>query len=258
MSTDKTIVLVTGANSGIGLETIIALSKSSPNYHLLLGARSLDKGNAALAQIQSIHNNQLLSPITPIQLDVTSLPTIESTKAYLASTFGRLDVLIQNAGVIVTHPCHTLENLRTTFETNVFGAKVVTDELTPLLQKSTNARVIYVSSEQGSITLRLDPEYPYKDVPGTEYKMSKAALNMLAACHRYDFRKWGGKVTSFNPGWCVTNLTGETGRKMRIEGGARSAEDPAKALVTILEGKRDKEAWEDSGILDLDAGVHPW
>lgn len=88
--------------------------------------------------------------------------------------------------------------------------------------------------------------------------MSKAALNMLAACDRYGFRSWGGKVTSFNPGWCVTNLTGEEGRGMRERGGARSAEDPARALVEVVNGKRDKEAWEKSGILDLDGGVRPW
>ncbi|KAK0701452.1 hypothetical protein B0T21DRAFT_455866 [Apiosordaria backusii] len=211
MTTDKTIVLITGATSGIGLETTIALSKSSPSYHLLLGARNVEKGATALAKIQSEHGSALLSPIDVIHLDVTSAPTIESTASYLDSHFGRLDVLIQNAGIIVHHPCPTLENLRQTFETNVFGAKVLTEAMVPLLKKSTNPRVIYVSSEQGSITLRLDPEYKYKNTRGTEYKMSKAALNMLAACDRYEFREWGGKVTAFNPGWCVSNLTGEGG-----------------------------------------------
>ncbi|KAK0660472.1 putative dehydrogenase [Cercophora samala] len=257
-TTDKTIVLITGANSGIGLETIVAISKSSPDYHLLLGARSLEKGSAALANIQSDHGASLLSPISVVVLDVTSLPTIEDTANYIASHFGHLDVLIQNAGVIVHRPCSTLDNLRETFETNVFGPKVLTEAMVPLLKKSSNARVIYVSSEQGSITLRLDPEYPYKHVPGTEYRMSKAALNMLAACDRYEFREWGGRATAFNPGFCVTNLTGGEGKKRRVEMGARSAEDPARALLEVLEGKRDKEAWEDSGILDLDGGVKPW
>ncbi|KAK4682654.1 hypothetical protein QC764_117970 [Podospora pseudoanserina] len=257
---DKTIILITGANSGIGLETTVALSKSSPSYHLLLGSRSFQKGQAALFKIQADHGPALLSPITPIEVDVTSTSTIEATKTYLESTFSRLDIdiLIQNAGIIVHHPCTTLENLRLTFETNVFGPRVLTETLVPLLQKSTNPRVIYVSSEQGSITLRLDPEYPWRDVPGTEYRMSKAALNMLAACDRYGFRSWGGKVTSFNPGWCVTNLTGEEGRVMRERGGARSAEDPARALVEVVNGKRDKEAREESGILYLDGGVRPW
>lgn len=88
--------------------------------------------------------------------------------------------------------------------------------------------------------------------------MSKAALNMLAACYRYEFREWGGKVTSFNPGFCVSNLTGVEGRRLRVEMGGRSAEDPARALVEVLEGRREREAWEDSGILDLDGGVRPW
>ncbi|KAK4170795.1 hypothetical protein QBC36DRAFT_341273, partial [Triangularia setosa] len=63
--------------------------------------------------------------------------------------------------------------------------------MVPLLKKSADPRVIYVSSEQGSITLRLESDYKYKDTRGTEYKMSKAALNMLAACDRYDFPEWG-------------------------------------------------------------------
>ncbi|KAK4676603.1 hypothetical protein QC764_401880 [Podospora pseudoanserina] len=257
-STDKTIVLITGANSGIGLETIVTISKFSPNYHLLLAARSLDKGNAALAKIQAEHGAALLSPVSVVTLDVTSLPTIETTASYIESTFGRLDVLIQNAGVIVYRPCSTLENLRETFETNTFGPKVLTDAMLPLLKKSRNARVIYVSSVQGSITFKLDPEYEYKHTRGIEYRMSKAALNMLAACDRYDFREWGGRVTAFNPGFCVTNLTGEEGRKQRVEAGARSAEDPARALLEVLEGKRDGDAWEENGMLDLDGGVIPW
>ncbi|KAK4191004.1 hypothetical protein QBC35DRAFT_33726 [Podospora australis] len=258
MSTDKTIVLITGANSGIGLETVLALSQSSDKYHILLGTRSLEKGETALANLASSHGKELRSHIEVLQLDVTSTDSITAATAYIEKTFGRLDVLISNAGVIVYEQVDTLINLRRTFETNVFGAMVLTESLLPLIKKSAAPRIIYVSSEQGSISLKLDPNYRWKDTKAEPYRMSKAAMNMMAACHKYDYREWGCKVCSFNPGFCVTNLTGEETKKMRVEMGARSARDPAVALVDVLEGKRDEDIMDKSGIVDLDGGVRPW
>jgi NAD(P)-dependent dehydrogenase (short-subunit alcohol dehydrogenase family) len=87
--------------------------------------------------------------------------------------------------------------------------------------------------------------------------MRKAALNMLAACHKVNFAEWGCKVCAFNPGFCVTNLTGEAGRAMRIQYGARDPRDAADALVKVVTGKRDADI-EKSGIVDLDGAVLPW
>lgn len=120
---------------------------------------------------------------------------------------------------------------------------------------------MYVSSDQGSITDRLDPSYKWYKIRGDYYRMSKAALNMLAACHKVNFEEWGCKVCAFNPGFCVTDLSGPENRAMRVQYGARDARDPAVALVKVVKGERDgdiaKQAGE-SGMIDLDGGLLPW
>lgn len=253
-----------GASSGIGLEFVIALAKASSDFNILLGSRSAEKGQQIINELlhSSSHDDSssLKSKISVIQLDVTDKQSILAAKKTVEAEYGRLDVLVNNAGIIVTRPtADTLTSLRETFETNVFGAAVVTETFEPLLKKSTlsSPRLVYVSSDQGSITHRLDPSYQWYRIRGDTYRMSKAALNMLAACHKYNFAEWGCKVCAFNPGFCVTNLTGEAGRVRRIEHGARDAQDAAYALVDVVTGKRDADI-EKSGIVDLDGGVLPW
>lgn len=192
-----------------------------------------------------------------IQIDVTDQKSIDAARKQIETQLGKLDVLINNAGILIYQPIDQLTALRETFETNLFGQVMVTEALEPLLKKSANPYIIYVSSEQGSVTSRLDPEYEYRNIRGDSYRMSKAALNMLAACHRFNFAEWGCKVLAFNPGWCVSNLTGEKGREMRLKGGARDPKEPAAALADIVLGKRDADI-EKNGMVDLDGGVLPW
>ncbi|KAF3763003.1 putative short chain dehydrogenase/reductase [Cryphonectria parasitica EP155] len=260
MAPDKKIVLITGANSGIGLETVVCLSQASPDYHIILCARTVDKGNKALQEVKASHGDSLKSPISVLQLDVTDAQSIEAAKEHIEKEFGRLDVLVNNAAILIIpsqQPMAKIELLRTTFETNVFGPWLLTDALEPLLQKSANPLVINVSSDQGSITRKLDPTNPGAAIPGEHYRASKSALNMLAACQRYSYKEWGCKVCAFNPGFCVTNLTGEKGRQTRIEHGARPARDAAEALVDVIAGKRDADL-EKNGMVDLDGGILPW
>lgn len=150
-----------------------------------------------------------------------------------------------------------VRGLRQTFEVNLYGQVAVTEAFEPLLRKSKKPYLIYVSSEQGSITQRLNPDYPHSKVRGDHYRVSKAALNMYVACARYNYAEWGCAVVAFNPGWCITNLTGEDGRKVRAELGARDPRDPALAIVDIVEGKRDEDM-KKNGMLDVDGGMVPW
>lgn len=214
-----------------------------------------------LDTLHSTHGTSLKSPISLVQIDVTDLASISAAKSHVEKQFGRLDVLINNAGIIVTRKIDTLSNLRETFETNTFGPALVTEAFEPLLKQSTSPRIIYVSSDQGSIQQRLDPNYKWFKITGDYYRMSKAALNMLAACHKVNFAPWKCKVCAFNPGFCVTDLTGPEGRVMRVQYGARDARDPALALVKVVKGERDGDVdkmAESSGMLDLDGGMLPW
>ncbi|KAI0439719.1 putative short chain dehydrogenase/reductase [Xylaria telfairii] len=257
MASDKTVVLITGANSGIGLETVKALATTSSDFHVLLGCRSVEKGRYALDEMRTALGDEMKSAVSVIQIDVCNQSLIVAAKEQIERQFGKLDVLINNAGIVVYQQVDTMTSLRQSFETNVFGPMIVTETLEGLLRKSAKPYVIYVSSEQGSVTQRLDPEYEFRHIRGDHYRMSKAALNMLAGCHRYNFTDWGCKVLAFNPGWCVSNLTGEKGREMRIKGGARDPKDPAIALVGVVLGKRDADI-EMNGMVDLDGGVLPW
>lgn len=192
-----------------------------------------------------------------VQIDVTDAKSIQAVKEHIETKFGKLDVLINNAGIIFYQEADLLTNLRCTFECNVFGTMLLTETLEPLVKKAPNPYIVYVSSGQGSITRRLDPTAAHRHVRGDTYRMSKSAMNMLAACHRYNFAEWGCKVLAFNPGFCVSNLTGEEGREMRIRLGARDPKDPAVALVDVVLGKRDDDI-EKNGMVDLDGGVLPW
>ncbi|KAG0645447.1 Short-chain dehydrogenase reductase tropE [Hyphodiscus hymeniophilus] len=200
MSANKSIVLITGGNSGIGFNTAQALSKS-PNYHVIIGCRSAEKGQKALSDLQS---SSPVSPLSMVQLDVTDTASITAAAAKIKEEFGRLDVLINNAGIISRSP-NLLEQLRATFETNTFGPAVVTEAFRPLLEKSGNARLIYVSSGLGSIAWRADPGNMYYKLPAAPYRMSKAALDMLTVCHYAELKDKGVKVWAFDPGTYTTN-----------------------------------------------------
>jgi NAD(P)-dependent dehydrogenase (short-subunit alcohol dehydrogenase family) len=236
---------------------VIALAQASADYHVILGSRSVAKGQKALGEQQAKHADSLRGSISVVQMDVTDRASIAAAKESVSSSFGRLDVLVNNAGIIVTRPDDTLTILRELFETNTFGPAIVTETFEPLLRASSRPRLAYVTSGLGSITNRLDPTQPFHDLRGDWYRMSKAALNMLAACHRHNLADFGCKVVVFDPGYCVTNLTGEEGRKMRVKMGARDARDAALALADIVLGRKDAEA-DKSGILDVDGNLLPW
>ncbi|KAF4625255.1 hypothetical protein G7Y89_g12915 [Cudoniella acicularis] len=252
MSASKTIVLITGANGGIGYLTAQALITSSPNYHVIIGSRSLTKGETAVTELQKTSPK---STVSVIQLDVTDEQSIANAAAQVEKEHGRLDVLINNAGII-SHAQKLIDSLRETFETNTFGAAVTTEIFAPLLLKSKSPKLIYVTSELGSLAMRADSTNTHYNLPATAYRMSKAAMNMLMLC---DVQKYGGKglkAWAFNPEYVVTNLsgTGEKGREERIKNGAGDAAESARGIREIVEGKRDG----DAGKFIFKDGVHEW
>jgi NAD(P)-dependent dehydrogenase (short-subunit alcohol dehydrogenase family) len=251
MAAEKTIVLITGANSGIGFDSSALIAASSPKYHVILCSRSTEKGEKALAELRAREETQ--GTLSLVRLDVTNEDSIAAAVKEVSSSFGRLDILVNNAGMVSFTPALTAQ-LRETLETNTIGAAAVTDAFLPLLKQSPDPRLIYVSSGLGSIALRLDASYPYSALPATTYRVSKAALNMLAACHAMEFKEWGCKVWAFDPGFVITNLTGEADRGRRRKQGAESSEVSARALLRIVVGERDGEV----GRHVHKDGVHPW
>lgn len=125
--------------------------------------------------MQETYSSSLKASISVLQIDVTDEKSIQAAKDEIETQFAKLDVLINNAGIIVYEPMDTLSALRQTFEANVFGQVIVTEAVEPLLKKSLKPYLIYVSSGQGSVTTRLDPNNEHRHIRGDPYRMSKSA-----------------------------------------------------------------------------------
>jgi NAD(P)-dependent dehydrogenase (short-subunit alcohol dehydrogenase family) len=233
MSTPK-LVLVTGGNNGIGLATCQIFS-AQPGYHCIMASRSLSKGQESLLSIQTSNPR---ASISLVQLDVTSDVSIAAAVKEVESQHGKLDILINNAGICPTDFSRQL--LRECIETNAISPAMVTQAFAPLLLKSSSPRIIYVSSVLGSISLRGEPEGKAYNEDYKVYRISKAALNMLVACDAWEYRG-RVKVFAYCPGYVVTDLAGQREIKEKM-GIAGSAEGSARGLLAIGGGERDEES----------------
>lgn len=233
MSSSETTVLVTGGNNGIGLATC-QLFAAQPSYHCIMASRSLEKGQKALLSVQS---SNPASTISLVQLDITSDASIASAVKEVEARFDHLDILINNAGVCPMD--FSRSTLRDCLETNAISPAMVTQAFAPLLLRSSAARVVYVSSVLGSITVRGQPDNMAYGEAYKVYRTSKAALNMLAACDawEYDGRI---KVFAYCPGYVISDLAGQREEKEKA-GFAKSPDGSARGLLLIAEGKRDAE-----------------
>ncbi|GKT60996.1 short-chain dehydrogenase [Colletotrichum tofieldiae] len=147
--------------------------------------------------------------VEPLVLDITSDNSIKSAVDIVQAKFGHLDVLINNAAILLGRPEDSIrQRLTTVFDTNVFGTIAVTEAFIPLLRNSTKVkRIVFVSSGLGSLAIRADLSLQAKDY--IEYGSSKAALNhaalTLATRHREN-DSW--KFNICCPGHCATSMTG--------------------------------------------------
>ncbi|KAL1800101.1 hypothetical protein ACET3X_000443 [Alternaria dauci] len=250
---EKEVALITGATNGIGLDTAIYIASASPNYHVIIGARNLSKGEAVLKELQAKPGIQ--GTLSVVQLDANDDASIEAAAEKVEQDFGRLDVLVNNAGVCPERE-ETWTNrqlMRTIFETNVFGATLITQAFLPLMKRSSNPRIINVTSSLGSISSISDHSGPYSGVKCPGYRMSKAALNMLTAYQYYQLKPDGFKVWTYCPGFVVTDLGGD--REQRMEHGIESSETSAKGLLEIVQGERDADV---GGFITKYGQKHDW
>jgi NAD(P)-dependent dehydrogenase (short-subunit alcohol dehydrogenase family) len=203
-----------------------------------MGVRNITKGEKCLQELQQ---RDLKGTLSLLELDVTSDESIEAAVKKLEVDFGRIDILINNAGIAHKRPFPTRADLRAIFETNVFGPTMLSYALVSLLKASRAPKIINVTSELGSISERSDPSGKSYHVPSNDYRMSKAAFNMLTAIQNKEFKEFGCKVWAFCPGFVVTNLTGEDDRQWRTDMGGETSETSAQGILEIVEGKRDAE-----------------
>ena len=214
---DKKIVLITGANKGIGKE--IARQFGTAGMTVLIGARDPERGEAAARELTAGGADARF-----IAVDVTAPDGLAAAAAQVERDFGRLDVLVNNAGIALEGPADglTLDLLRQTYETNVFGVYSVTEAFLPLLRKSGAGRIVNMSSELGSLTSNSDPDWGFAAVKPLAYNSSKAALNMMTVIWADQLKDTPIKVNSANPGYVATDLNGHSGPRT-VEQGATVA-----------------------------------
>ena len=213
--------LITGANKGIGFET--ARQLLSHGYYVYLGSRTLENGQVAVAKLSA----EGLDKVEAIILDVTNDQSVMEARAEVGSKTELLDVLINNAGINGGFPQSSLEatvdQFKTVFDTNLYGVVRVTQAFIDLLKKSTEPRIVNVSSSGCSLTLHNDPTWKYYSHKAALYPSSKAALNMYTIDLAYRLKDSAFKVNAVCPGFVATDFNGHRGTGTVQEGGSRIA-----------------------------------
>jgi len=214
------IALITGGNKGIGFETARQLAQK--DIHVIVAARDRAKGEDAAKKLQAegLAAEALL-------LDVTHAASIEAAVKDVAHKHGHLDILINNAGVMLDKPelkasGQPMETWRQTFETNVFGLIAVTQGFLPLLRKSTAGRIVNLSSILGSMTYHSTPGSPIYGYAVTSYNVSKSAVNAWTAQLAYELKDSMVKVNAAHPGHVKTDMGGDAA-PMEITDGAKTS-----------------------------------
>ena len=218
------IALITGANKGIGLETARQLARDH-GFTVLIGARDETRGQDAAKLLQSEGLDARF-----ILIDPTDVAAIERARAQVEEKFGHLDVLINNAGMMVpddlaapaTVPTSALHQ---TFDLNVFGTHEVTRAFWPLLEKSPAARLVNVSSAVGSLSLQTEFDGMLKDVKVISYASSKSALNMLTVHYAWQWKDTPHRANMVHPGNVLTD--GNPNGEISVEEGAKTSVEMA-------------------------------
>ncbi len=217
-----------------------------------MASRSHEKVKAAMSEIEAAG---LKGALSTMRLDVTNEKSVEEAAAHVKEEFGRLDVLVNNAGV-----GNMDDNVKTRFqiclETNVMGPAMVAAAFRPLLLESRNPYSIYVSSGAGTLVRNAAQRPPTHDgiKNGDAYPVSKAALNMLAVLEAGEYGPKGLKVFVMSPGFVRSNLRGSTEEARSGWGKAGDPEVSGQIVLSIVQGKRDA----DVGRFVHKDGVYDW
>ncbi len=200
-----TVTLISGANKGLGYET--ARQLIGRGHTVYLGARDVERGKTAASALGG----------TFVQLDVTDDASVETALGSIAEREGRLDVLVNNAGISTTADVTGPVALKV-FDTNAVGIIRVTQAALPLLEQSENPVVVNVSSALGSFWAVTNPERRQFHFPSLVYGASKSAVSMLTVQYAKVFP--GIKFNAVEPGFTATDLTPFSGAGQPVEKGA--------------------------------------
>ncbi|GAA1526761.1 SDR family oxidoreductase [Kribbella lupini] len=238
VNTTKT-ALVTGANKGIGFA--VARGLGAIGFTVAVGARDETRRNQAVDQLKAEGIDAF-----GVALDVTSDESVATAAATIEQTAGRLDVLVNNAGIAgrtdggAQDPTTLdLDVLRTVLDTNVFGVVRVTNAMLPLLRRAESPRIVNLSSNMGSLTLQTGPVL-------AAYAPSKSMLNSITVQYARSLADTNVIVNAACPGYVATDFTGFNA--------PRTAEQGAAIVVRLATLPDDGPR---GGFFD-DEGTVPW
>ncbi|MEU6404223.1 SDR family NAD(P)-dependent oxidoreductase [Streptomyces sp. NPDC046985] len=215
-----TITFITGANKGLGRETARRLIEHG--HTVLIGARDREQGEEAAATLGARY----------VPIDVTDDASVAAAAANVAAHEGRIDVLINNAGVLgpAGDPSDlTAADAHAVLDVNVIGVVRVTTAFLPLLRRSDDPVIVNVSSGMGSLAFTHDPARPESHVVAPLYTASKAALTMMTTQYAKGLK--GIRVNAADPGYTATDLNAHRGSQTVTEG-----TDAIVALATEAPG----------------------
>ena len=196
MNPDRLVAIVTGGNRGIGHEICKELSRAVCN--VVLTSRNEEEGRRAVAKLHQYDN------VAYRRLDVTDSKDIANLRDWILKTYGRVDILINNAGVYLDEGVSVFdvdENImQDTFAVNFYGAFHMCRAFVPIMRQNGYGRIVNVSSGYGAMS----------EMGGyvAAYRISKAALNALTLIMANELRDGNIKVNSVCPGWVRTDMGG--------------------------------------------------
>jgi len=239
---EQTIALVTGANKGIGFE--IAAGLGALGWTVGIGARDDGRRDEAVQKLRAGGADVLGVP-----LDVTDDESVAAAARLIEDRAGRLDVLVNNAGVTGGPPQEPTrvapETVRTAVETNVIGVIRVTNAMLPLLRRSASPRIVNMSSSVGSLTLQTTPGAEVGPISAA-YSASKTFLNAVTVQYAKELAGTNILINVGCPGYTATDLNGFRGIRTPEQGAAIAIH-----LATL------PDDGPTGGFFD-DAGVVPW
>ncbi|KIX94645.1 uncharacterized protein Z520_09691 [Fonsecaea multimorphosa CBS 102226] len=248
----RRIALVTGGNNGIGYETVKALLESNQPYHVLMGSRSLEKAEHA---IEKLHKEcrDLPNTVEALQVDLDSDASIERAFDQVKTKLGHIDALINNAGAtfdlaFLAGEVSLRDCFMKAYNVNVAGTNVLTWTFMPLLLKSPDPRLIFVTG-LSNVTKASRSYFPTPPQPAgwpkkidfetIGYRCSKTALNMLMVDWNHKLKADGVKVWSVGPGFLETDLG--NARHLAKEMGAKHPSIGGQFIRSVVEGARDDD-----------------
>jgi NAD(P)-dependent dehydrogenase (short-subunit alcohol dehydrogenase family) len=241
-----TIALVTGATRGLGRATAHALAAHGAT--VLVGARNLQDGERVAAGLRADGWQA-----EALRLDVEDPAGIRTAAHRVDCAHGRLDVLVNNAGILpeaVTPAAEAVDLalFRQTFDTNVFGAVAVLEAFLPLLRRSERPRIVNVSSTMGSLADQTDPDSPFFTTVVPAYQASKAALNSVTIAVAKQLAGTGLVATSVCPGFVRTGLA---------PAAADAPLSPEEAARVVVDAALAPDGTPSGRFVGL-AGTVPW